>query len=129
MNSDFRPISGRLWVVQLCEVVSRRIEQSVKDWPTKQKEGLGDQLIRATDSIGANISEGYARVHIKERVLFFSWAQGSVEEALYHLRRARDRQLIGILDASIISELFFKLSKGIAKLAAAQNVGIKGGEP
>src|SRR5579864_5657945 len=92
--SHLRPIPGRLWIVQLAEELSRRIERYVRAWPLAEKAALGDQLVRSTDSIGENICEGYVRMHSKERIYFLSIAQGSLEEALFQLRRARERRLI-----------------------------------
>ena len=112
MNS-FHPIPGRLWIIHLAEELSRRVVHHVKSWPPTQRDKLGDQWTRSTDSIGENISEGYARMHRKERLHFLSIAQGSLEEALFQLRRARDRQLLSEFDAKILSGLFIRLSKGI----------------
>jgi four helix bundle protein len=77
------------------------------------RDNLGDQLIRATDSIGLNISEGYARVHLRERLQFFAIASGSLEEALFAVRRARERSLFSRIEASDISGLLIKLSRAI----------------
>ena len=98
MNS-LHPIPGRLWIIQLAEELSRRVERRVSRWPASQRKDLGDQWTRSTDSIGENISEGYARMHIKERLHFLSIAQGSLEEALFQLRRARDRHLLSEFEA------------------------------
>ncbi len=35
------------------------------DWQTKKI--MGDQFIESTDSVGANIAEGYSRFHYKEQ--------------------------------------------------------------
>ena len=47
------------------------------------------QLIRATGSICANIAEGYARRSTRDRIRFYEYALGSVEETLawYHVAR------------------------------------------
>jgi four helix bundle protein len=128
MNSPSRPIAGRLWVVQLSENLSGHIQRVTRNWPSEEKEHLKDQLVRSTDSIGSNISEGYARIHIKERMHFISMAQGSLEEALFYLRRARDRELVSKLDASALSGLLVMLSKAIANFAAAQIPKVNGME-
>jgi len=107
------PLPGRLWIVRLAEMVSSRIRSDVNVWPASEKDRLGDQLIRAIDSVGANISEGYVRIHVKERLHFYSMAQGSLEETLFHLRRARDQSLITRLEAFTVSELLLKLNRAI----------------
>lgn len=42
---------------------------------------LADQLERAVDSIGFNITEGYGRLHGRERARFYEFALGSAREA------------------------------------------------
>jgi four helix bundle protein len=106
-------LPGRLWVIRLAETISSRIKRSVNAWPKAEKDRLGDQLVRAVDSIGANISEGYVRIHVKERLHFYSIAQGSLEESLFHIRRAHDRELFTRLEAFTASELLLKLSRAL----------------
>src|SRR3954466_6778788 len=119
MSRQLRPLSSRLWVVSLTEDLARRVEKAILGWPPFHRNHLGDQWIRAVDSIGLNISEGYARVHIGERQHFFSYVFGFIEEVIYCVRRARDRSLISRLDAWRYAELLKKLAIGIQNLSAA----------
>ncbi|HVU64439.1 MAG TPA: four helix bundle protein, partial [Phycisphaerales bacterium] len=48
--------------------------------PTRRE--LGDQLIRAVASIGANLGEGYSRPSLSEQARFYSYALGSTREAI-----------------------------------------------
>ena len=123
MEPITHPIPGRLWIVQLAERLSCRLKGAIDRWPGPAKKRLGDQLSRSVDSIGANISEGYVRIHVKERLHFFSIAKGSLEETVFHLRIARERGLIERLEAYTVSELLFKLSKAIDNLVEAQKEG------
>jgi four helix bundle protein len=107
------PRSGLLWISQLSERISKQASCCVQQWPGRDQDGIGDQLIRASDSIGLNFSEGYARSHNKERLHFFSMAQGSVEETLSAVRRARDRNLLTRLEAYTLSDLLIKLSEAL----------------
>ncbi len=111
---------GRLWVTQLSEELSRRLSRIVAAWSPSDKRDIGDQIIRASESIGANLSEGYARVYHKERLYFYSVAQGSLEETLYWARRARDRGLMETRDAGRLSGLCIMLSKALANFVATQ---------
>ena len=52
------------------------------NWHTKKI--IGDQFIRAVDSIGANIAEGYGRFHYLDKIKFYYNARGSFYEAVYH---------------------------------------------
>lgn len=46
----------------------------------QQKKIIGDQFIRASDSIGANIAEGYGRFHYLDKCKFYYNARGSCFE-------------------------------------------------
>lgn len=45
---------------------------------------MGDQFITATDSVGANIAEGYGRFHYADKNKFYYNARGSLKEAGGH---------------------------------------------
>lgn len=55
---------------------------------------IGNQFLDATDSIGANIAEGYGRYHYKESINFNNYARGSAFESRFWLSRLINRQLI-----------------------------------
>lgn len=44
----------------------------VQKWPWFAKKTLGIQWIESTDSISANLVEGFGRFHKKDRVKFYS---------------------------------------------------------
>jgi four helix bundle protein len=50
----------------------------------EEKKIMGDQFIRATDSVGANIAEGYSRFHYLDKVKFYYYARASQSEATEH---------------------------------------------
>jgi four helix bundle protein len=52
------------------------------DW--QNKKIMGEQFIRSTDSVGANIAEGYSRYHFLEKIKFFYIARGSLTECGTH---------------------------------------------
>ena len=114
------PLPSRLWVVRLADLLASRVKSHMNTWSSADKNGLGDQFVRAMDSVSVNIAEGYARIHVKERLHFFSIAQGSLEETLRHLRRARDRDLETRLETFTLFELLVKLSKALDRLARTQ---------
>lgn len=45
---------------------------------------MGDQFIESTDSVGANIAEGYGRFHYLDKIKFFYNARGSLMECNEH---------------------------------------------
>lgn len=52
------------------------------DW--QDKKVMGDQFIRSTDSIGANVAEGYGRFHYLDRIKFYYNSRASYTEAKEH---------------------------------------------
>jgi len=62
------------------------------NWQTKKI--IGDQLIRAIDSIGANIAEGYGRYHYLDRTKFYYNARGSLLEVLHWVALLEKRGLV-----------------------------------
>lgn len=64
-----------------------------KMWRSDVQRTVGEQLIRAADSIGANIAEASGRYHPGEVRQFLFYARGSLRETVYWLRRVAVRQL------------------------------------
>jgi four helix bundle protein len=58
------------------------------------KKNLGDQFVRAADSIALNIAEGYGRYHYKENKNFCWYARGSLFETKTANQKAYDRKLM-----------------------------------
>ena len=52
------------------------------DWHTKKING--DQFIESTDSVGANIAEGYGRFHYLDRIKFYYNSRASLMECNDH---------------------------------------------
>ena len=75
---------------ELCDTVWR----VVGSWTHMAQDTAGKQLIRAVDSIGANLVEGEGRYHFREKLNFCYVARGSAREAAFWLRRAQARQLL-----------------------------------
>jgi len=76
-----------LEIYQLARQLSKigwQIYQNL-DWETKKING--NQFIEATDSIGANIAEGYKgynRFHFLDKIKFYYNARSSLSEAYHH---------------------------------------------
>ena len=60
-----------LKTLQAAEAVADAVWQQVVRWEPFAKEVVGGQLVRAVDSIGANIAESYGRFHYDE----LTWLQ------------------------------------------------------
>jgi four helix bundle protein len=68
--------------------------------------GVAPQLVRAIGSISANIAEGYARKSPRDRIRYYEYALGSVEESRswFHVARcAMPPQTIGSRDNQLTS--------------------------
>jgi four helix bundle protein len=83
-----------LGIYNLSESFSDEIWFVVLEWDYFAKDTLGKQLVRAADSIGANIAEGYGRYHFKENKNFCYCSRGSLIETKSWITKAKTRRLI-----------------------------------
>ena len=84
----------KLDVYRLSERLSDRIWILVGQWNRLAGDTVGKQLIRAADSIGANIAEGSGRGTYQDNRRFVRVARASLYETHHWLRRAFARKLI-----------------------------------
>lgn len=83
-----------LRVYQLAEALADEVWDTVVAWPPLAKRTFGEQLVRAADSIGANIAEGEGRGSYRDNRRFVRIARGSFKETQHFLRRAFRRQFL-----------------------------------
>ncbi|HLO47263.1 MAG TPA: four helix bundle protein [Kamptonema sp.] len=83
-----------LQVYLLAEKLADKIWNIVEEWNQFSKDTVGKQIVRAADSIGANIAEGNGRYSFQENQRFVKIARGSLYETRHWLRRAYVRQLL-----------------------------------
>ena len=83
-----------LEIYQLSMEIGETIWILVENWDYLSKRAIGTQLIRASDSIAANISEGFGRFHYKESKQFTYYARGSLFETKTWLTKASKRNLL-----------------------------------
>lgn len=81
-------------VYRLSEKVSDEIWDVVMAWDPFAKYSVGRQLVRAADSIGANIAEGSGRGSFDDNRRFVRIGRGSLNETTHFLRRAYKRKLL-----------------------------------
>jgi len=109
-------------VYRLAEELSDLVWNVFDKWNEKAQRTIGYQVIRSSDSIAANIAEGYGRFSIKERVQFYRYARGSFEETKAWLRKAIRRNVIdreiSIRFKNIVDELGPKLNAFIRSTKA-----------
>ncbi len=83
-----------LKVYQFAMEIGELIFNITVKWDLFNKKSLGDQYLRAADSIALNISEGYGRFHYKENKNFCWYARGSLFETKTANQKAFNRKLI-----------------------------------
>ncbi len=83
-----------LKVYQELMEIAEDIWQIVIGWDYFAKDTIGKQLVRAIDSVAANLSEGFGRYHYKENKNFCYYSRGSLYESITWLTKARNRNLI-----------------------------------
>jgi four helix bundle protein len=83
-----------LAVYQLAEKLADEVWNVVLGWGVFTRDTVGKQLVRAADSIGANIAEGSGRGSFVENKRFVRIARGSLNETQHFLGRAFKRNLL-----------------------------------
>lgn len=98
-----------LRVYSRAESIADTIWDIVADWDSFAKDTVGKQLVRAADSIGANIAEGYGRGSFLDNKRFVKIARGSLYEVRHFLRRADKRGLISAAQRKQLQPLIKEL--------------------
>ena len=108
----------KLEVYEISMKLAEKIWIIVKPWSFFEKDTIGKQLVRAIDSVAANISEGYGRYHFNDSKNFLFFARGSLYETQTWLKKANTRNLISHED-------YDDLKQEIKRLAVKLNNFIK----
>lgn len=94
---------------------------------------IGKQIVRAADSISANIAEGYGRYFYKESKQFYFYSRGSIQETKAWLSKCKRRSVIpvGECDTLISSaeKILAKLNAFIKFVAKSQKIKTKSVTP
>jgi four helix bundle protein len=103
-----------LRVYQLSEKLADSVWSIVLKWNVFARDTVGKQLVKAADSIGANIAEGTGRGTFVDNRRFVRIARGSLNETQHWFRRAFKRRLLSDQEVRslkpIIDELAPKLN-------------------
>jgi four helix bundle protein len=84
----------RLKVYQTAEQLADAVWDIVVGWNAFARDAVGIQLVRASDSIAANIAYGCGRRSSQENRRCVRVARGSLNECKHWLRRAFRRKLL-----------------------------------
>jgi len=101
--------------------LSNYVWRLIEKWDSFAKNTLGRQFVDSTDSISANIAEGFGRFGKKDKVHFFRIAKGSALEALDWNEKAKYRNLLFETDYKHIFSELQKLPKSINSLIKFTN--------
>jgi four helix bundle protein len=85
---------GKLEIYRLALKLSHDTWKLYGVLPKRFQFSIGDQTLRAIDSVGANIAEGYGRYHYRDSIKFYYNARGSLWEAKHWLYLLSKRDLI-----------------------------------
>ncbi len=83
-----------LEVYQLARELSKIGWEIYQNLSWQDKKITGNQFIESTDSVGANIAEGYSRFHFLDKIKFYYNSRASLSECNDHwleLLRERDK--------------------------------------
>ena len=83
-----------LQVYKLSMEIGEKVWDVVIKWNNFEKDTVGKQLVRAIDSVAANLSEGFGRYHFREKTHFSYYSRGSLFESKTWLTKANNRKLI-----------------------------------
>lgn len=81
-------------VYKYCRDYSREAWDIYKRLSWQLKKVMGDQYLRSSDSVGANLAEGYGRFHYLDKIRFYYNARGSLLESKYWLDLLHERNII-----------------------------------
>lgn len=106
MGTDLKDLVVYQKAVELAEAVW----QIVMHWDRFAKNTIGEQSVRAADSVGANVAESHGRFHFGEKLQFLYYARGSLYETRHWLRLGYKRGLIDQESAQKLAQLIEPLA-------------------
>lgn len=99
-----------LRVYQLAERLADDLWDIALAWDEFARDTVGKQIVRAADSVGANIAEGTGRGSFKDNRRFVRIARGSLYETKHWLKRAYARKLLTKEQAAILEPIYNELA-------------------
>ena len=96
-------------VYKLAEELSDMVWYDFDKWDKKVQNTVGYQIIRSSDSISANLAEGYGRYTPSDRKKFYIYSRGSLEETKSWLRKLIRRKVLSKSTATEYKAIVEKL--------------------
>lgn len=101
---------------KLSSDLSDKVWELVSNWDIFNKKTLGDQFVRAIDSIAGNIAEGFGRFHKKDKIKFYYNVRASVLESIHWVKKSYNRNLITNQQQKDIIDVLERLPREINSL-------------
>ncbi len=105
--------------------LSNYVWDIVINWDYFAKDTIGKQFVRSIDSISANIAEGFGRYYKKDKILFYRYSYGSIQESISWIEKAKVRKLVNTEQYKNISNQLEKLPKEVNSLIRFTNEKLK----
>lgn len=116
----------KLQVYQLSEKLADSVWEIVVTWDSFAKDTVGKQIVRAADSIGANIAEGSGRGSLPDNRRFVRISRGSLYETIHWLRRSYLRKLLSQTEVKKLRTLVEELSSKLNAFLRSVDQRLKG---
>jgi four helix bundle protein len=114
---DFKDLD----VYKLSERLCDSVWDTVLTWSRLAQDTVGKQLVRAADSIGANIAEGHGSGSSLENRRFVRISKRSLNETRHWLRRAHSRRLLTPAQTTSLHDLLEALRPRLINYLASLN--------
>lgn len=105
--------------------LSKYIYDIVMRWNYFDKDTVGKQLVRSTDSISANIAEGFGRYFKRDKIKFYYYSHASIYETKDWLRKANSRNLLTAEHRKYLLQPLQELPREINNLIKFTNSRLK----
>jgi four helix bundle protein len=100
-----------LRVYQHSERLADDIWRIVERWKPFPPDTVGKQIVRAADSVGANLAEGSGKGALLDQRRFVRMARGSLYETKHWLRRAYVRKLLSTDETNSLKTTLDELTR------------------
>jgi four helix bundle protein len=124
MEKEYFTIN-KIAAYQTAFTLSNYIWKMVATWEKFERSTIGQQVVRSADSISANIAEGFGRYHKKDKIKFYRYSFGSMEETKDWIRKCIVREIIREEDKVFIIQQLDKLPQEINHLINYTNDKLK----
>jgi four helix bundle protein len=92
-DSNYIPLED-LDIYKMAMEIGELVWNFADSWEYFAINTIGKQFVTASDSIAANISEGYGRFHFKDKRTFYYYARGSLSETKTWATKSKNRALL-----------------------------------